>query len=63
MSLRDIFHDLLTINKFNIQIHQQQSLVIGQLAQRESVFCQTDVTLYMLDPAGCIHNTALLAFS
>ena len=37
-----------TVKKSQIQIHHQQSLVIGSLAQRESIFCQTDEALYVL---------------
>ena len=39
------------VNKVQIQIHHQWSLVTGLLAPHESIFCQMDVTLYVLVPA------------
>ena len=39
-----------TVNKSQIQIQHQRSLVIGLLAPRENVFRQMDVTLYVLVP-------------
>ena len=54
-----------TVNKSRIQIRHQRNLVIGSLAPCESIFCQTDETLYMLVSALLLlsYNTAIPALS
>lgn len=45
-----------SIQKSQVQICHQQSLVIGSLAPWESVFHQMDVTLYLLVTAMLLHS-------
>lgn len=49
------------VNKSRIQMHHQQSFVIGSRALCESVFHQMDAPFYMLVPAFIL-NTAVAAF-